>query len=72
MSAGAAGAPMLADIRRQPECLARLLARADDLARLGAAALTPGPGGRVYAVGSGDGWFAGATFNAPVLRSVAP
>jgi fructoselysine-6-P-deglycase FrlB-like protein len=49
---------MLADIRRQPECLARLLARADDLAQLGGGGLTPGPGGRIYAVGSGDGWFA--------------
>lgn len=52
------GEPMLADIRRQPECLRRLLGRAGELGRLGATHLAPGPGGAVYAVGCGDGWFA--------------
>jgi fructoselysine-6-P-deglycase FrlB-like protein len=49
---------MLRDVRRQPECLRRLLERADELRRIGREALTPGPGGAVYAVGCGDGWFA--------------
>jgi fructoselysine-6-P-deglycase FrlB-like protein len=70
VSAGASGAPMLADIRRQPECLARLLARTDDLARLGTAALTPGPGGRLYAVGSGDGWFAARAVSESARRGL--
>jgi fructoselysine-6-P-deglycase FrlB-like protein len=58
VNVGAVAAPMLADIRRQPECLARLLGRADALGTLAAGDLTPRPGGRLYAVGSGDGWFA--------------
>ena len=39
--AGSSGgpAPMLADIRRQPECLARLLGRADELGAIGRRAL---------------------------------
>jgi fructoselysine-6-P-deglycase FrlB-like protein len=51
-------APMLADVRRQPETLGRLLGRAEELGATGRRALAPGPGGSVYAVGSGDGWFA--------------
>ena len=49
---------MLADVRSQPECLARLLGRAGELHAIGRQALAPGPGGSVHAVGSGDGWFA--------------
>jgi fructoselysine-6-P-deglycase FrlB-like protein len=49
---------MLEDVRRQPACLAALLGRAAELRAAGREALTPGPGGTVYAVGCGDGWFA--------------
>jgi fructoselysine-6-P-deglycase FrlB-like protein len=49
---------MLQDIRRQPACLRRLLGRSAELRETGREALTPGPGGTVYAVGCGDGWFA--------------
>lgn len=50
--------PMLADIRRQPQVLAGLLARRDEIAAFAQNALTPDAGGRLYAFGSGDGWFA--------------
>jgi fructoselysine-6-P-deglycase FrlB-like protein len=50
--------PMLEDVRRQPACLAALLGRAAELRAAGREALTPEPGGTVYAVGCGDGWFA--------------
>ena len=49
---------MLQDVRRQPECLRRLLGRAAELRETGREALTPAAGGAVYAVGCGDGWFA--------------
>jgi fructoselysine-6-P-deglycase FrlB-like protein len=49
---------MLQDVRRQPECLQRLLGRAAELREAGQAALTPAAGGAVHAVGCGDGWFA--------------
>ncbi len=54
----AAPTPMLDDIARQPDVLAVLVARADEIAAFAAAHLTPGPGGRVHVFGSGDGWFA--------------
>ena len=57
-AAPGAPAPMLADLRRQPECLATLLGRAEELGAIGRRALAAGPGGCVYAVGSGDGWLA--------------
>ncbi len=50
--------PMLRDVRRQPETLAALLARADEFAGAGREVLRPGPGGRVFACGCGDGLFA--------------
>jgi glucosamine 6-phosphate synthetase-like amidotransferase/phosphosugar isomerase protein len=49
---------MLADVRRQPEVLAALAARADEFRDCGAAHLAPGIGGTVRGVGCGDGWFA--------------
>jgi len=49
--------PMLADMRRQPRTLAGLLARADEFQAEGLSARTDAKG-RVYAFGSGDGWFA--------------
>ncbi len=49
--------PMLADMRRQPDTLAALLARAADFTGHGQAARGSGTG-RIYAFGSGDGWFA--------------
>lgn len=48
---------MLADMRRQPATLAALLGRSDEFAEQGRAARNA-PNGRVYAFGSGDGWFA--------------
>ena len=49
---------MLRDVRRQPRVLAALLARASDLRRFGREHLVPDPGGTLFAVGCGDGWFA--------------
>src|ERR1700728_2016325 len=49
--------PMLADMRRQPLTLAGLLARAGEIQAAGWAARGDN-NGRVYAFGSGDGWFA--------------
>ncbi len=48
---------MLADMRRQPATLAALLEWSDAFSQQGHAARTA-PKGRVYAFGSGDGWFA--------------
>jgi len=53
-----AGAPMRADIRRQPEILTRLLARRDEFLAAGQSWLAPGPGGRLFVIGCGDGLFA--------------
>ena len=61
---------MLADVRRQPECLARLLGRAEELGAIGRRAVDPGPGGRVYAVGSGDGWFAARAVSQAARRGL--
>ncbi|MDB5394088.1 MAG: sugar isomerase [Rhodospirillales bacterium] len=49
--------PMLADMRRQPQSLAELLARAGEFAAE-SHGLSGNSSGRVYAFGSGDGWFA--------------
>lgn len=49
---------MLADIRRQASVLDGLLARAPEFHRLGTEWLRPAPGGRLFAFGCGDGWFA--------------
>ena len=54
----AADTPMLADIRRQPDVLAALLAREAEVTAFGAAHLRATRGGRVWVFGSGDGWFA--------------
>lgn len=66
---------MLEDIRRQPEVAAALLGRRAELADFAAAHLRPGPGGRLYLFGSGDGWFAAraaAPFAAPGGPEVRP
>jgi fructoselysine-6-P-deglycase FrlB-like protein len=63
-------APMLDDIRRQPECLARLLARTDEFGAIGRRALVPGPGGCLYAVASGDGWFAARAVSRAARRGL--
>lgn len=55
--AGVAG-PMLRDIRRQPQVIRALSARRPEVERFARAHLDPGPGGRLYLTGSGDGWFA--------------
>lgn len=49
---------MLSDILRQPAVLRGLLARRDAFVGLGQNSLLPGPGGRLFAFGCGDGWFA--------------
>lgn len=51
------GAPMLADIRRQPDVLGRLLGRAAELRDFASAHLRPDAGGRLTLLGCGDGWF---------------
>ena len=66
---------MLADIRRQASVLEGLLARAPEFHAIGAEHLRPGPGGRLFAFGCGDGWFAanavapitGAAFGLPLV-----
>ena len=66
---------MLADIRRQANVLEALLARAPEFNAIGAEHLRPGPGGRLFAFGCGDGWFAanavapvtGEAFGLPLL-----
>ncbi len=66
---------MLADIRRQAAVLDGLLARAPEFHALGREHLRPGPGGRLFAFGCGDGWFAanavgpvaGPTFGLPLV-----
>jgi glucosamine 6-phosphate synthetase-like amidotransferase/phosphosugar isomerase protein len=62
--------PMLADVRRQPEVLASLLGRGGELAAVGRRALDPGPGGCVYAVASGDGWFAARAVSRAARRGL--
>ena len=70
---------MLADIRRQPAVLDSLLARAAEFAAIGRDALRPGPGGRVFAFGCGDGWFAASAvsqvaefaFGVPVVAATS-
>jgi fructoselysine-6-P-deglycase FrlB-like protein len=49
---------MLDDILRQPEVLATMLGRGAEIDAFARRALTPPQGGRLYAFGSGDGWFA--------------
>ena len=70
MSGSQSLTPMLADIRRQPEVLARLLERADEFAAVGRRLLDPGPGGSVYAVASGDGWFAARAVSRAARRGL--
>ncbi len=54
----AAHPAMLADILRQPAVLQGLFARRDAFLEVGRQALRPHPGGRLFAFGCGDGWFA--------------
>jgi fructoselysine-6-P-deglycase FrlB-like protein len=49
---------MLADIARQPEVLAGLMARRAEFLAAGRRVLAPGPGGRLVISGCGDGLFA--------------
>lgn len=50
--------PMLADIRRQPDVIEGIAARAKEIVGFADAHLRPVGGGRLVAFGSGDGWFA--------------
>jgi fructoselysine-6-P-deglycase FrlB-like protein len=50
--------PMLRDIARQPDVLRGLGRRAAEFAALGREVLSPGPRGRVFVAGCGDGVFA--------------
>ncbi len=64
---------MLADIARQGSVLASLLARRAELEDFCERHLRPGPGGRTFAFGSGDGWFAAraALFDRPGTVAVS-
>jgi glucosamine 6-phosphate synthetase-like amidotransferase/phosphosugar isomerase protein len=57
VSAALALPPMQADMDRQPAVLKALLQRREDFLAAGRA-IAPGPGGRVYVAGCGDGVFA--------------
>jgi fructoselysine-6-P-deglycase FrlB-like protein len=50
--------PARADIARQPATVATFAARAGEFAALGREGLAPGAGGRLWAGGCGDGYFA--------------
>ncbi len=54
----ASTSPLRADIARQPDVLAAFAGRAEGFAALGRSALAPGPGGRLWVTGCGDGLFA--------------
>lgn len=58
MAEGAEVPPMRRDIARQPAVLAALLAQAERFLAPARAQLRPGPGGRLFAYGCGDGFFA--------------
>jgi len=62
--------PTLADIRRQPQVLARLLARLGEIRTFAHEHLSPDPSGCLYAYGCGDGYFA-ARAAAPALTGGA-
>ena len=64
-----ADSPLRRDIDRQPEVLAALLARADDFAGVGKRVLQPGPGGRTFVTGCGDGYFAAIAAQAVAQRA---
>ena len=49
---------MVRDMARQPRVLAGLLGRADEFLAHGRTVLKPGPGGRLFVCGCGDGLFA--------------
>lgn len=49
--------PMRADMARQPDVIAGLLSRAAEFVQAGAA-MAPGPAGRIFVTGCGDGIFA--------------
>ena len=49
---------MLRDVRRQPAALVEVLGRASEFRSFARRYLVPDPGGALYALGCGDGWFA--------------
>ena len=53
-----ARSPLRQDIDRQPEVLAALASRGDAFLETGRQRLRPGPHGRIYVTGCGDGYFA--------------
>jgi len=55
---GVNDSPLSRDIARQPAVFDALMARAAEFVALGADRLRPGPGGRLYVAGCGDGYFA--------------
>ncbi len=59
---------MRRDIERQPAVLAALAARADRFVDVGARCLRPGPGGRLFVSGCGDGLFAAVAAQAFAQR----
>lgn len=65
--AGPAG-PMLADIRRQAAVIDGLWRQRREIQAFRDAYLQPDPGGRLFAFGSGDGWFAARAIVTPHNR----
>lgn len=60
--------PMRRDIARQPEILRALASRASAFVACGAQHLRPGPGGRIFVTGCGDGFFAAQAASAVARR----
>ncbi len=65
----AAASPLRRDIDRQPKVLAALRARADEFLAVGERTLRPGPGGRIFVTGCGDGYFAAVAAQALAERA---
>ncbi len=56
--------PMLCDVRRQPSVIEGLLARVDEIRGFARSHLGSDSRARLFAFGSGDGWFAGRVVDA--------
>ncbi len=64
-------APMLEDIRRQPETLGRICSRKREIEAFAAENLRPAGDGRTFVFGSGDGWFAARAALADIMGAEA-
>lgn len=68
-AAAAADSPLRRDIERQPALLAALRRRASAFLAVGERTLRPGPGGRIFVTGCGDGYFAAVAAQAVAERA---